>query len=290
MFIKPYRSLLLEDPTKSHYAWLEKDIEQAPQNILTSLTEHVDNIQSDRIGYHLAPSLKLVISGEKLPDISFKFSGKADFIFRDLAFGVAIVKTLLDKQKFHNFFETIKVFFDKLLIIDYFLHNKVNNDFERVYIPAHVCSYHQSFVIGLNPQASSIHDIEYVDIFFDDNHTIIPTEKSLSLCPEMTSRTGISLRFYLKPTDALFNIKKEIVNCSSVDDVLYNTINDSSKLMRTTFMTNSMEYYFETYYKDIDSLLIKYLENHKDQLATRLGYTPDTIDKDILKIIDMVAI
>ena len=292
MFLKPYRSLLLDDPTKSHYAWLQKDIEQAPQTIVTSLTQHVENIESKLVEYHVAPSLKLVVSSEKPPDVSFKFSGKSDFIFRDLAFGIAIVKTLLDKQNFINFFETIKVFFDKLLIIDSFLNNQVNKDFERFYIPAHVRSYHQSFVIGLKPEASTIHDIEYVDIFLDDNHAIIPTKKPLNLCPEVVNRTGISIRFYLNPVEALFKLQNETVNCSSVgdDNYIYNTITDNSHIMRTTFVANSTEYYFETYYKDIDSVLIKYLESYKEKLTARLGYEPEVINKDILNIIDMVAI
>lgn len=290
MFIKPYRERFLDDPTKNHEAWLQKDINKAPHNIVTSLKDHVENIKSDRIEYHIAPALKPVIGSQKPADVSFKFVGESDFILRDLAFGNAIVKTLLDKQGFNDFYETIKIFFNKLLSIDYFLNGTMNNDFERIYIDAHPISYHKSFVIGLNPEASTIHDIEYVDIFFDDYHDIIPTNQALSLCPEFVARTGISLRVYLKPTDALFKIEKESVNCSSVDDGLYNTINDTSKFMRTTFIANSLEYYFETYYKDIDSVLIKYLESYKEKLTSRLGYEPEVINKDILKVIDMIAI
>lgn len=291
MFIKPYRSLLLDNSIKSHTAWLDKDIASVPPYIMTSLLEHVDNIKSDSIRYHITPVLKQLVSRKKPPDVSFKIAGTADFMLRDLAFGETIVKSLLEKQMFDDFDDAIKSFFDRLLSIDHFLNGRINRDFDRTYMEGNV-RYHKSFVIGLIEEASSVHDIEYVDIFFDDQHGIIPTTKPLNLCPEVVSRTGISLRFYLNPADALFKLERETVNCSSVgdDDYIYNTITDNSGIMRTTFITNSTEYYFETYYKDIDSVLIKYLENQKEKLTARLGYEPRLIDKDILKVIEMAAI
>jgi hypothetical protein len=291
MFIKPYRPLLLDNSIKSHKAWLDKDIASVPPYIMTSLLEHVDNIKSDSIRYHITPVLKQLVSRKKPPDVSFKIAGTPDFMLRDLAFGETIVKSLLEKQMFDDFDDAIKSFFDRLLSIDHFLNGRINRDFDRTYMEGNV-RYHKSFVIGLIEEASSVHDIEYVDIFFDDQHGIIPTTKPLNLCPEVVSRTGISLRFYLSPADALFKLERETVNCSSVgdDDYIYNTITDHSAIMRTTFITNSTEYYFETYYKDIDSILIKYLENHKEKLTARLGYEPRVIDKDILKVIEMAVI
>jgi hypothetical protein len=41
---------------------------------------------------------------------------------------------------------------------------------------------------------------------------------------------------------------------------------------------------------DMDNVMISYIEDHKDLLANRLGYMPDIIDKDVLKVIDMVVI
>lgn len=291
MFLKPYRTLLLDNSIKSHKAWLDKDIASVPTYIMTSLLEHVDNIKSDSVRYHVAPVLKQVLSQKKPPDLSFKISGMANFMLRDLAFGETIVKSLLEKQMFENFDNAIKSFFDRLLSVDHFLNGRINRDFDRTYMEGNV-RYHKSFVIGLTEDARSIHDIEYIDIFFDDNHAIIPTTKQISLCPEVVSRTGISLRFYIKPVSASFKLERESVNCSSVgdDNYLYNTIIDKSHIMKTTFITNSIEYYFETYYKDIDSVLIKYLENHKEKLNARLGYEPSVIDEDLLKVIDMIVI
>lgn len=291
MFIKPYRNLLFDNSIKSHEAWLQKDIAAAPPYIMTSLLEHVANIKSDSIRYQLSPVLRQPVTGEKAAAVSFKIAGSVDFILRDLAFGETIVKTLLEQQSFDDLNNAIKSFFDKLVSIDYFLHGRINSNFDKTYLNVNK-RYHQSFVIGLIAEASSIHDIEYVDIFFDDNHDIIPTNKKMSLCPEVVSRIGISLRFYLKPVEASFKLDHETVNCSSVgdDNHIYNTITDTSHIMRTTFEANSTEYYFEAYYKDIDSVLIKYLESKKDKLSARLGYEPEVIDKDILKVIDMVVI
>lgn len=62
MFLKPYRTLLLDNSIKSHEAWLDKDIASVPTYIMTSLLEHVDNIKSDSVRYHVAPVLKQVLS------------------------------------------------------------------------------------------------------------------------------------------------------------------------------------------------------------------------------------
>ena len=286
MFLKPYRHLLLDESIKSHEAWLLKDMEEAPQNLLQSFITHVEAIPSDTIQYFVRPALKQMVSGKKPTDISLQFSGYHDFILRDLAFGETIVKSLLSKHIDKEINEYINIFFDKLNNVDYFLNGTYNRDFNK-----NNMHYHKSFVVGLNQKATSIDDIEYIDVFFDSKHDAIPTSKKLSLCPECVSRKGIALRFNLKSTPSSFRTNEETVNCSSVGDgSQYNTITDCSGAFHSPYILNSTEYYFDMYINDIDNVMISYLETHKDVLAQRLGYIPDAIDKDILKVIDMVVI
>ena len=285
MFIKPYRHLLFDNSIKSHEAWLQKDMEAAPQELLQSFVSHVEAIKSDTIQYFIRPVLKQMVSGSKPTNVSLQFSGTKEFILRDLAFGETIVKSLLGKKLDKEINEYINIFFDKLNTVDYFLNGTHNRDFNKNYM-----RYHKSFVVGLKPQATSIDDIEYVDVFFDDKHDAIPTNKKLSLCPECVTRKGIALRFYLQSAAASFRTKTETVNCSSVGDgSQYNTITDVSGF-NSTYILTSTEYYFDMDINDMDNVMISYIEGHKDLLSNRLGYMPDIIDKDILKVIDMVVI
>ena len=286
MFIKPYRHLLFDDSLKSHTAWLQKDMATAPQELLQSFVSHVEAIESDTIQYFVRPVLKQMASGSKHTDVSLQFSGTPEFILRDLAFGETIVKSLLAKKLGKEINEYINIFFDKLNTVDYFLNGTYNRDFNKNYM-----RYHKSFVVGFKPQATSMDDIEYVDVFFDDKHDAIPTNKKLSACPECVTRKGIALRFYLQSAVASFRTKKETVNCSSVGDgSQYNTITDISGAFHSTYILTSTEYYFDMDINDMDNVMISYIENHKDLLANRLGYMPDIIDKDVLKVIDMVVI
>ena len=285
MFIKPYRHLLFDNSIKSHEAWLQKDMEAAPQELLQSFVSHVEAIKSDTIQYFVRTVLKQMVSGVKHTDVSLQFSGTQEFILRDLAFGETIVKSLLAKKLDKEINEYINIFFDRLDTVDYFLNGTHNRDFNKNYM-----RYHKSFVVGLKPQATSIDDIEYVDVFFDDKHDAIPTNKKLSLCPECVTRKGIALRFYLQSSAASFRTKTETVNCSSVGDgSQYNTITDVSGF-NSTYILTSTEYYFDMDINDMDNVMISYIEDHKDLLSNRLGYMPDIIDKDILKVIDMVVI
>lgn len=283
MFIKPYRLSLSDDAHKSSEAWLMKDMDAAPPHILESLTSHVDSIVSDRnITYFITPVFRQIISRIKPPHVSFKYSNSADFIFRDLAFGETITKSMLAVQLFNHLDDALHHFFNKLLSIDYFLTGQIQHAFDRTYMDSNV-RFHKSFIVGLNSDAKSVHDIDYVDILFDDQPDIMPTDKSPNLCPELVKRIGISLRFYLQPNDASFKTVQENVNCISVRD-------EASILMNPVFNVNSMEYYFETYYQDIDSVLIQYLNANKELLANRLGYEPNIIDKNVLNVIDMITI
>lgn len=286
MFIKPYRNLLLNDPIKSHAEWLRKDMESAPKLLLKSFTAHVEGIESDTIQYHLAPVFKQVISGKKPADVSLQFSGSADFILRDLAFGETIVKSVMSKTNKPNINDAADIFFEKINSIYLFLHGIDNRSFGRDYM-----TYHKSFVIGLNPNALSIDDIAYVDVFLDTKHDAIPTTKQLNLCPEVVSRVGVSLRFYLNENRSSFRTKQETINCSSVGEgKYYNTITDTSTAFCTTYTLNSKEYHFEMNINDIDGVIVKYIEAHKELLSQRLGYAPDFIDRDILNVIDMIVI
>lgn len=286
MFIKPYRNLLLNDPVKSHAEWLRKDMELAPKKLLQSFTSHVESIESDTIQYHLAPVFKQVISGKKPADVSLQFSGSSVFILRDLAFGETIVKSIMAKINKPNINDAVDVFFEKINSIYLFLHEIDNRSFGRAYM-----NYHKSFVLGFKADALSINDIEYVDVFLDTKHDAIPTTKQLSLCPEVVNRVGVSLRFYLNQREASFRNINETVNCSSTGyGSKYNTIADDSKSFNMTYALDSQEYYFEMDINDIDGAIIKYIEAHKELLSKRLGYVPNVIDRDILKVVDMIVI
>lgn len=286
MFIKPYRNLLLNDAVKSHAEWLRKDMELAPQALLKSFSDHVESIESNTIQYHIAPVLKQVISGKKPTDVSLQFRGSSDFILRDLAFGETIVKSIMAKINKPNINDAVDVFFEKINSMYLFLHEVDNRDFGRDY-----SNYHKSFVIGFKPDALSIDDIEYIDVFLDTKHDAIPTNKQLSLCPEVVDRVGVSLRFYLNENISSFRTHQETVNCSSMGEgSQYNTITDTSMAFCTTYTLNSKEYHFEMNINYIDCVVVKYIEAYQDLLSQRLGYAPAVIDRAILKVIDMIVI
>lgn len=152
-------------------------------------------------------------------------------------------------------------------------------------------NYHKSFVLGFKTDALSIDDIEYIDVLLDSKHDAIPTNKQLSLCPEVVGRVGVSLRFYLNQNTSSFRTQQETINCSSMGyGSKYNTITDNSNSFNMTYALDSQEYYFEMAINDIDGAIIKYIEAHQDLLSQRLGYVPKTIDRDILNVIDMIVI
>lgn len=286
MFIKPYRNLLLNDAVKSHAEWLRKDMELAPPQLLKSFAAHVEGIESNTIKYHITPVFKQVVSGKKPTDVSLQFRGSSDFILRDLAFGETIVKSIMAKINKPNINDAVDVFFEKINSIYLFLHEIDNRGFGRSYM-----NYHKSFVIGLKPDSLSLDDIEYIDVFLDSKHDAIPTTKQLTLCPEVVGRVGVSLRFYLNQERSSFRTQQETFNCSSMGDgTQYNTITDTAQAFSTTYILQSQEYYFEMDINDIDGAIIKYIEAHQDLLSQRLGYVPETIDRDILKVIDMIVI
>lgn len=286
MFIKPYRNLLLNDPVKSHAEWLRKDMESAPQALLQSFKDHVEDIESDTIQYHLTPVFKQVISGKKPADVSLQFSGSSDFILRDLAFGETIVKSIMSKSNKLNINDYVDIFFSKINAIFSFLHGIDNRKFGRAYM-----NYHKSFVLGFKPDALSIDDIEFIDVLLDSKHDAIPTNKQLSLCPEVVCRVGVSLRFYLNQNTSSFRTQQETINCSSMGyGSKHNTITDNSNSFNMTYVLDSQEYYFEMDINDIDGAIIKYIEAHQELLSQRLGYTPVVIDRDILRVIDMIVI
>lgn len=292
MFLKPYRTLLTRDPEDSKQAWFRQDMEIAPINIINSLRTHLKTISSDVIEYHLAPIKRNIVSGKMPANISFKYADSESFILRDLAFADTIANSFLTKHISETVDEYIQVFFNRLKHIDYFLTANKNPDFNRKAYHGEE-RYHKSLVINLNKDAATVHDIDYIDIFLDDQHDVIPTNVKRSLCPEIVQRVGIALRIYTTLVESSFEIQKESsVNCSTVgnDGSLYNTISETSKYVNTTFDLASKEYYFKHYCQDMDSVFVEYLKYHKDLLIKKLGYEPTVIDKNTLNLIDMIVI
>jgi hypothetical protein len=282
MFLKPHREPLHSDSIKSAEAWLVNDIESAPLNISESLREHVKGIKSDHIEYFITPVRKSIVGGTTPPDVSFKFSSANDFIFRDLAFGDAIVESILTINNIHNSKETVKYFFDKLLHVDHFLNGKLNRNFDQIYERSN-SPYCKSFVLNLNDNAKTIYDIDYLDIFFDDRKDIVPTCKVNNLCPELISRNGIALRLNFNSDNNLFDLKNERVMCQNASSI-------SEAVLRPSFCVDSSEYYFEAPYNNIDLAIVQYIKFYKEKLTNVLGQEPAVIDQNTLKLVEMVMI
>lgn len=291
MFLKPYRTLIAKDAEDSQQAWFQQDMKAAPLHIISSLNEHLKTIQSNNIEYHLTPVRINGVTGKKPSDVSFKYSGCDNFILRDLAFGTTITNSLLNFYTDMDIDQYIQLFFKRMINIDYFLKGINNPDFNRVRYHGE-SRYHQSFIIGLQEDAKSIYDIEYIEIFLDDLHDIIPTNVKMSLCPEVIQRVGISFKVYMNPINASFEKIKETINCSNIccDGSRYNTINETSRHMATTFDVNSVEYCFQHQVNDINNAFVSYLSANKDLLVKRLGYNIDSVDINTLNLVDMIIV
>lgn len=277
MFIKPNR-----EPIDDYFAnnqellvrsCLQREMRDAPKSIIKSLKKHCSE-----------HNINIVPVINKSVGISFQFSGHSDFIVRDIGYSSLLVKTLLDLKFENGFYSTIRSICKKLSIIEHFIYSDKPAFFSEVMTTSFANGYSRSIVVGLKKKTSSIHDIEYVDIYFDSKPDVVPIHSTASTKNttmyyretkeiKEVKRTGLSLRLYLTPVPATYHLQREFQHCSS-------TYGDVVKV-------DSYERHLALYYRDIDSILIQYLEYNRPALEQRLGHGITVVDKDIFNIVEM---
>jgi hypothetical protein len=285
MFIKPYRIPVSTNSAQNRKILFQKDLTAMPEGIWQSLTDHYRDLNMQ-----LVPVLR------KATGISFQYSGSYDYLIRDIGYSTHLIKSLLDskfKQGFNNKTESI---FQRISAVNKFITNvsSTNNSYSMLLDLNNKTNYDKSIVIGLKPYTDSIHDIEYVDIFYDTNSDVVICNKPFSkkADPETLQRVGISLRVYLEDKKSSYSVLEELTNCVySGDDGEHHTqIKDATNVYYSQFILESTEYHFSCHCDNIDDLIIAYLEGHLELLSNRMGYPVTTVTKEILDVIDMSLI
>jgi hypothetical protein len=163
MFIKEYRKPLSENANNSKKIWLKNDLKNAPSFIIENLHAY---LQYRNINPYISNATS----------VSFQYANSNSFIIRDIGHFSLICEKLLDKKFASGFQNTINSFSERVSVIDDFL-NPFKSYFNDLKFNRN--TYHKSIVIGLNQCASSIEDIDYVDIYFDTDPYLFVTNKPI---------------------------------------------------------------------------------------------------------------
>lgn len=282
MFIKPYRVPVSRTSEENRAILFREDLTSMPAGIWISLLDHYSQTNAQ---------LKHIL--RTATGISFQYSDSSDYLIRDIGYATHLISSLLDSKFSGGFNNKVDSIFKRIGTIEKFLNNSPDNlsiFFER----NNKTNYDKSIVIGLKPYTDSIHDIEYVDIFYDTKSDAVICNKPFSKkeSPETLLRIGISLRVYINKRTSSFLVNKELHNCvSSGDDGQYDTIiKDATNVYYSQFILDSTEYQFTTHCDNIDDLVISYLEGNLELLSKRMGYSITKVTNKILNVIDMSLI
>lgn len=282
MFIKPYRIPVSTNSEQNRKILFREDLTAMPEGVWQSLTDHYRDLNMQ-----LVPVLR------KATGISFKYSGSYDYLIRDIGYSTHLIKSLLDTKFKNGFNNTTEAIFQRIEAVNKFITNvpRNSNNYSILLDLNNKTNYDKSIVIGLKPYTDSIHDIEYVDIFYDTKSDAVVCNKPFNgkITPDTLLRVGISLRVYLEDNKTSFSILKELNNCvSSGNDGEHNTIiKDATKFYYSQFILDSTEYHFTMHCDNIDDLVIAYLEGHLELLSQRMGHSITKVTREILDVVDM---
>lgn len=288
MFVKTYR------PSRQHSFWLKRDLNTAPQAFVKSLKSHYS-----RFDISLIPVLYNATS------VSFQYADSHDYIVRDTGYASLIMTSLLDVKIKGGFMNKIDSVVDNLSKIETFM-GVEDGDRGLFYDLKNRTSYNRSIIIGLSKDSDSIDDIEYIEICYDSNPNVIvsnrPLEKKFPVKTKRTgvaikledfdfeknkrTRTGVKLRLYLKPEKASYTICTERFNCIDTDNIT--KYEDVSLRNSSDYILDSTEHHLNFYYADVEGALLQFLDLNRERLSPKFGYSVNSVDKDTLKLIEMV--
>lgn len=277
-----YRKPLAELGQDSRKIWLEMDIMKSPAFLVKNLVNMLDT-----------PSITPVYS--RSTGVSFKYSDSEEFLIRDVGQFSVLTKKLLDPHFRYGIRDSLNRLTKKLMSIDNFLYpENISCFFDMVFERTR---YYKSVVVNLNPAATTIHDIDFIDVYYDSHYSLLPSGNKpfVKKGPVYTRRTGVWFRIYMKPEDCNFSIHEEILNCvaqypheeSIREDI---PISDITKKRNSQYFVNSTEYHFKFHYDDFDSAMLLFLDSKKDELSKKLGYEVTVVDKHMLDLINMTLI
>lgn len=282
MFIKPYRIPTHSNSVQNRHNWLRHDIAASSDKFFESLNNHFISH-----GNTLGPVIN------KGTSVSFQYAGQNDYIIRDVGFATFIIKSLIDNKIPEGFNQKVDNILNHIVALDKYLTGNRKKEEEFISLPNRRL-YTKSIVIGVNPETDSVLDIEYVDVFFDSEPDLVTDgfKESFVKNPEYKSRLGISIRINLKNSKSNYRVNKETVTavlCSD-DGWSNSSVSDSRDNAFYHYLVDSSEFYYETSIHGLDGLTTYYLNAHLDLLRERLGYSIDTVNKDILTVVNMQLI
>lgn len=282
MFTMEYRKPLAKLGQESRQLWIERDIKQAPSFLVQDLINMLDT-----------PSITPVYS--RSTGVSFKYSDSNDFLIRDVGQFSVLTKKLLDTHFKYGIRESLNKLTKQLIPIDNFLHPENISVFYDMLFE--LTRYYKSVVVNLNPSATTVHDIDFIDIYYDSHYILLPSGEKpfVKKGPMFTRRTGVWFRVYMKPEDCSFFIHEEKLNCvaqypheeSIREDI---PITDITKKKNSQYLVASTEYHFKFHYDDFDSVFMLFLDSKKKELSKKLGYEVTVVDKHMLDLINMTLI
>jgi len=282
MFIKPYRIPMHNNSVQNRHSWLRHDIASSSEKFFDSLHRHFIS-HGNTIGPVINKGIR----------VSFQYAGQDDYILRDVGFATFIIKSLIDTKIPEGLNQKVDSILNHIAILDKYLTRNSKKEKEFILLPNRT-SYTKSIVIGVNPETDSVLDIEYVDVFFDNQPDLVTEGIKVSTIrqPEHLSRLGFSVRINLKNSHSNYREEKETVTAILCrDDGWSNsTVSDSRDNAFDHYIVDSSEFYYETSIHGLDGLTTDYLNAHIDLLNERLGYSVKTVSKDILAVVNMQLI
>lgn len=282
MFTMEYRKPLAELGQDSRKLWLEKDIAQSPAFLVNDLVNMLDT-----------QSITPVYS--RSTGVSFKYSDSEAFLIRDVGqFGV-LTKKLLDPHFKYGIRDSLNGLTKKLMSIDNFIQpENISEFFDMLFERSR---YYKTVVVNLNPAATTIHEIDFIDVYYDSHYSLLPSgdKPFTKKGPIYTRRTGVWFRVFMQPNDSSFSIHEEKLNCvaqhapeeSIREDI---PISDINNKRTSQYLVTSTEYHFKFNYDDLDSALMLFLDSKKNELSKRLGYEVTVVDKHMIDLINMTLI
>jgi hypothetical protein len=282
MFVMEYRKPLSELGQDSRKLWLEKDIAASPSFLVNDLLKIFNH-------HDITPFFS------RSTGVSFKYSDSDTFLIRDVGQFNTLTKKLLDPHFKYGIRDSLNTLTPKLMNIDNFLKPDMISGFYDMLFDR--SRYYKTVVVNLNPAATTIHDIDFLDIYYDSHYSLFPSaNKPFSKKgPTYTNRIGVWFRIYLKPEACSFSVHKENINCMAqhpLDETVREDIKltDLNKKKTSQYFVNSIEYHFKFHYDDFDSALILYLDSKRDELSKKLGYEVTVVDRHMLDLINMTLI
>jgi len=282
MFTMEYRKPLAKLGQDSRQLWIERDIKQAPSFLVNGLMTLLET-----------PSITPVYS--RSTGVSFKYSDSEEFLIRDVGQFSVLTKKLLDSHFKYGIRESLNKLTRCLMQIDSFLYpENISAFFDMLFERSR---YYKTVVVNLNPSATTIHDVDFIDVFYDSHYSLLPSgdKPFVKKGPIFTRRTGVWFRVYMKPEDFSFSVHQEKLNCvtqypheeSIREDI---PITDITKKRNSQYLVTSTEYHFKFHYDDFDSAMMLFLDTKKDELSKKLGYKVTVVDKHVLDLINMILI